>query len=351
MPKRRRILKAEITHISLCPRGKNGFRTLYKEDDLGSSARFEFIDVLTKASDDFDEEGILYACVWAPELPDIDGDVASADVLEKMAHQYLRDHRNVDIRHDEKALPSSRAYVAESFIIQKGDPRFSGMTYGGDVVDLTGGWGIALKLEDEALRKAYRDGDWDGVSMFGKALFRPEEQVSKSADSGALDRVFGLLRDLIPGSRSNGQEVDMKKEDVEKLVQDTVKESTGTAVKELLIEAGLLKKEEPKGKETDPKGLDFDAADPAAVKKHLDRLHRETLAKDVDWQDAESVAAYHEALTKHLAGGERKKVEKSNQRSEDPSPPEDQIKKEVDAGLSIAEHINRSRGHTAKQGA
>ena len=51
--------------------------------------------------------------------------MASADVIREMAHDFMTEPR-IDVMHDGKALGTDKVSVAESFIVQKGDPRFDG---------------------------------------------------------------------------------------------------------------------------------------------------------------------------------------------------------------------------------
>ena len=54
----------------------------------------------------------------------------------------------IDLRHDEKPLSKDQAYVAETFIVQKDDPRFAGMKdYNGFDVQIEGDWGVDIKIE------------------------------------------------------------------------------------------------------------------------------------------------------------------------------------------------------------
>jgi hypothetical protein len=178
----RRITKAKITFLSLCPKGKNKLPTIFKED-----GGIE-VGMLTK---DMSEEGVILALVYAPEVRDADGDIASAAVIKDMAYSAARDGMALDLRHDGVALKKEQAFVAEQFIVQKGDPRFEGMlSYDGQAVDPTGSWGVVIKVDDPQLRARYRSGEWGGVSMFGTAEV---VHTSKSDDDGLADRIVARL--------------------------------------------------------------------------------------------------------------------------------------------------------------
>lgn len=180
----RRITRAIVQRIALCKRGKNGLKTMFKSADGPES--LELDTIVRKGS----EEGSLLAVVYAPNLPDDDGHLADdAKVIERSAHEFLRDFRQLDIEHDGKVLPHEAAYVAESFIVGAGDERFADWKdYAGRPVDVTGGWAVRIQIDDPELRAAYRDGDWDGVSMFGLAATEPVSK-SKAASQRVLDRL------------------------------------------------------------------------------------------------------------------------------------------------------------------
>jgi len=146
------------------------------------------VELLIKTGDDFLEKGELTALVYAPEHRDTQGDIASAEVIKTMMYDAARDGVSIDVRHDGTALNKTQAYVAESFLVQKADPRFEGIkTYDGTVVDPTGSWGVVMKIDDPVLRQKYRDGEWTGVSMGGTA-----EVVSEKSD-GMAEQVIELL--------------------------------------------------------------------------------------------------------------------------------------------------------------
>lgn len=213
MPTRRRIKKARIRHISLVSRGANQFPVVYKgDDDGGGVARF---DLLMKEG--LTEDGEVLAVVYAPEVRDSQGDIASVEVVKDMAYEFQRSGQGIDIMHDGKTLTKDEAYVAENFIIQNSDERFDDLKdYGGNPVDVTGGWGVVIKLETEDLRKAYRDGDFNGVSMEGPA----EVEIEKTDDVGFIRKALDTLLRRSGHSTSESGDIDMKAEDLTKAIAD-----------------------------------------------------------------------------------------------------------------------------------
>lgn len=161
----RRLKNPKVTLVSLVSRPKTGLRAIVKSDGT-----FEY-PALIKADG---ERGEILALVYPAERPDADDDIASADVVREMAHSHARTGLALDVQHDGKPLSKSQAFVAESFIVQPGDPRFSGWKDSeGNDVDAAGGWAQVIRLEDPVLRKAFKDGTLSGVSLFGTAQREP----------------------------------------------------------------------------------------------------------------------------------------------------------------------------------
>lgn len=222
---RARITKARIKFISLCPRGANKMPVVYKDDE---TAEFE---TLTKASADLGE---ITAVVYPPEYRDAQGDIASADVIKDMAHAFLKEGGEIDIRHDGKPVSKDRAHLAESFVVAKGDERFADFKDAdGKTVDVTGAWATVIKVDDPALREAYRKGEWTGVSMAGPA----SKQIEKSEDEGMLARLLKAVLSLGHKTPTDPQETDMKPEEIAALVKENVAKA--------LTDAGLTKPTTP----------------------------------------------------------------------------------------------------------
>ena len=187
--KKRRIKKASISFVSLCPQGKNKIATLYKEDGKDMLQ----IDTLVKLQD----EGTLLAVVYVPEHPDSEGDVASTEVVKEMAHSHMQSGAMLDVRHNLKPLSKEDAFVAESFIVQKGDKRFADMTdRNGSPVDVTGAWAQVIKLESPELRALYKDEGWQGVSLYGEALVvaeKSEEDTTPKENEVNTQEIVALV--------------------------------------------------------------------------------------------------------------------------------------------------------------
>ena len=188
---------------------------LYKSD--GS---VEFATVF-KVSDD---AGELTAIVYAPEHRDSQGDIASAEVIKEMAYSWMQEGASVDLRHDGKTLPRTKAHTAESFIVQKGDPRFADLKdLDGKQVNSEGAWAIVIKVGDPELREAIKRGDIGGVSMAGVA--EVEQEKGDDSAPGWIQKAIDKLAALFGRTPTQGQEdIEMNKQELTDILKGFGKE-------------------------------------------------------------------------------------------------------------------------------
>jgi hypothetical protein len=270
----KRIQKARIKFLSLCPRGKNKMQAFYKDDGT------VVFDTLTKATED---AGELTALVYVPEHADRDSHVADYAVIKDMAYHFQKEGGQIDIRHNEKAVTRDQAYVAESFIVQKGDPRFVDYNDNdGNPVDTAGAWATVLKIDDPELRQLYKSGEWGGISMAGEGLMT----VEKSDDDepswlSKLLKAIGLKN--LPTTNIT-EVIDMEKQEL----LDVLKAQTEAIVKAITPET----KEEVKKEDT------VDLSDPKALRELADKLAKEEVIKNLDLSDPKAVRAYADSLDK-----------------------------------------------------
>jgi len=169
----RRIKRAEVKRLALCKRGKNGLQTLYKSDGTAEYATLTKGDI---------EKGELLSVVWPKGLADIDGDFSDTkEAIDSIMSSLIANGGAMDIEHDGVVLPRDAVQITEVFEIQANDPRFADWKdYEGVVQDVTGGAAARIQINDPDLRTAYRDGDWDGVSLFGPAAVEQVDLVAAS---------------------------------------------------------------------------------------------------------------------------------------------------------------------------
>lgn len=177
---KRRIKTAKISLISLVPAGANEVRTLFK-----SKAGVEMAAVAKMGP-----EGYLTSLVYTPDRTDYEGDIADVATIKQMAHDFITNMEGtgIDVLHSCQPLPPEAARVCETFIVQKGDPRFVGITDDrGDAIDPEGSWGVIIKIDDPDLRSRYATGEWIGVSMFGSATVEPVTKSQTVPENPKMD--------------------------------------------------------------------------------------------------------------------------------------------------------------------
>jgi hypothetical protein len=269
----RRIKRATVDYLSFVPRGANKMPVLYKQDTKGDLALE--IQTLTKATDNFDEKGELLCVGWVPNVVDAVGDFATKEAVEGMCHSFMQKGAKLDIRHDEKPVGVDRAFVAENFIVQKGDPRFEGWKdYADQPIDATGSWAALIKVLDPALRKLYREGKWNGVS-------------------------FGSRDYELEPVRKEGTEESMDPEMLKKILA----ENNAVILKSVDEKIAAIA---PKKPEEKPGMFKGDITKLEDVRRHAAELRKQKLAASVDLGDLDAV----EALAKQLEDEQAAKLSK-----------------------------------------
>lgn len=113
-----------------------------------------------------DEKQIVWAEVYAPNIPDADGDIMSAADIEEMAYKFLREKKNdrIDLQHNNRLIKG--ATLVESFIARKGDPTF-----------IEGAWVVGVHVPDAKVWSMIRKGEINGFSMESLVTRRKSSMV------------------------------------------------------------------------------------------------------------------------------------------------------------------------------
>lgn len=101
-----------------------------------------------------EEKHIVTGVVYAPNVLDTHGEMMLKEDVELLAHRYLQHHmlsESIDTNHENNPV---NAYPVESFIARAGDPDYP-----------EGAWVLAVKVEDTALWKALKIGEYNGYSF------------------------------------------------------------------------------------------------------------------------------------------------------------------------------------------
>lgn len=115
-----------------------------------------------------EDEHLVFSEVYAPMVPDSDGDMMDAATIKKMAYDFMRAQKlnQIDVQHDNNLNPG--ASVIESFIARKGDPVF-----------IEGAWVVGVHVPDQDTWAKIKKGEINGFSI--------EALVTKTPQTLELD--------------------------------------------------------------------------------------------------------------------------------------------------------------------
>ncbi len=197
-----------------------------------------------------DELMRAYGIVYAPDQADAHGDTADAATIRKAQAEFMREGRlqNIDTEH---SFTAEMAFVAESWLVRKGDALFSD--------EPEGAWAVGIQIGDPDLWKQLKSGELTGISLAGVARMEPAPNdpanpryTEKNAAPGWVPWLIKALTGNTP--KDPIEETEMDKNEVQEIVRDTLKSELGDAIKDALKSAGV-------GSATDP--APAPAADPA----------------------------------------------------------------------------------------
>lgn len=109
------------------------------------------------------EEQTVTGIVLQPEVVDAHGDIMSADVIRKTAHEFLMNfNKSTKLGVQHSSFPAGKLALAECYLAP------SNMSIGASTVK-QGSWIMTVKVLDSALWKKVKDGAITGFSIGGKA--------------------------------------------------------------------------------------------------------------------------------------------------------------------------------------
>ncbi|MEH7731287.1 XkdF-like putative serine protease domain-containing protein, partial [Bacillus safensis] len=136
------------------------------------------IKVIAKAND---AQRLVYGIVYEPNVADAHGDYMAPEEIEKAAHGFLKDAREIDKQHD---FQGGVGEVVESYIAP------SDFEMGGELIQ-KGSWVLVTKASDEIWEQIQK-GEITGYSMAGTADIGKQEREPSSEEKG----LFSLLKNF-----------------------------------------------------------------------------------------------------------------------------------------------------------
>jgi hypothetical protein len=248
----RELKNIVVKFISLVEKPATG-KTLTLKDADGCAAVFDIVktDAALKRA---------YGIVYAPDQEDSQGDFATANEIRKAADNFMAEGRskNVDTHHN---FEKTDAYVAESWLVRKGDPLFA--------AEPEGAWAVGIQVTSDRLWRGLEKGELSGISLAGMAQTSPAQ---KEEAPGWLPKI---LEKLTP----------TKKE----LPMDEIKELQ-KQVTELAAKMDALTASLQKAAKKDETPADDAPADDALVSK-ADLAAAIKAGQDATWKDVTKALA------------------------------------------------------------
>lgn len=184
----RQLKNANITHVSYVNSAANKkqfllTKSLEKQPDF--EKRVEVI--IDKA----DEKQLVYGVVYEPDVEDAHGDYMEADDIEKAAHEFMKEARNIDTNHDFEAGVGE---VVESYIAP------ADFDIDGETIK-KGTWLMVTKASDEVW-ESIKKGEITGYSMAGTAetiekQTEPTPEPSVSDERSFIEKVKDAVGEVL----------------------------------------------------------------------------------------------------------------------------------------------------------
>lgn len=213
-----RISNLIPSHVSIVDKAANKRSFLLMKDDTQPNVE---TDVRLLKRDE--EQQIVYGVVYEPDVVDAHGDFMDADEIEKAAHVFLKEFRNIDKQHD---FTSKVGEVIESYIAP------ADFELGGQTVT-KGTWMMAVKVVDDVWT-GIQKGEFTGFSLAGYGnVEKSEAPLTKEEDTffAKLKKFFAPLLEHEQVQKEQGEEVmTMTKDELQAVVDEAVEKAVTKAL-------------------------------------------------------------------------------------------------------------------------
>ncbi|MGG0047087.1 XkdF-like putative serine protease domain-containing protein [Bacillus subtilis] len=281
----RELLNAKITHVSYVDKAANQKQFFFMKSEEKPVFQKE-VKVLTKEAD---EQKLVYGIVYEPDTVDAHGDFMRAAEIEKAAHGFLKDAREIDKQHD---FQGGVGEVVESYVAPA-DFEMNGETI------KKGSWVLVTKASEEVWEQI-KKGEITGYSMAGTAE-TIEKQEKKPVSQAKTDEkgLFNLLKNFLIGKQQQSYEEPVEKAG-RKFSASNLQEikNAHTALGNLLSQVETEEEEEEMTSEEVTKSIQA-ALEP--IEKRLADLEKEEPKKKDKEKTEEEVEKEGEKLKKAIS--------------------------------------------------
>ncbi|QAW46508.1 phage portal protein [Bacillus subtilis] len=270
----RELVNAKITHVSYVDKAANQKQFFFMKSEKQPDF-YKEVKVLVKEAA---EQKLVYGIVYEPDTVDAHGDFMTATEIEKAAHGFLKDARQIDKQHD---FHGGVGEVVESYVAPA-DFEMNGETI------KKGSWVLVTKASEEVWEQI-KKGEITGYSMAGTAeTIEKQEEKPVSQDKTDEKGLFNLLKNFFVGKQQQSYEEPVTKAG-RKFSASNLQEikNAHTALGNLLSQVETEEGEEEMTSEEVTKSIQ-EALEP--IKKRLETLEKEEELKKKDKEKIEEDA-------------------------------------------------------------
>jgi hypothetical protein len=185
------ITKGKITHVSLVNKAANGKTFMMLKSDDGAEPSLQKSVDFTNIDK---EKQLVYGVVYTPDEVDLQGDYATAEVIEDMAHEFIAKHRSIDLEHNYK-ISDEYGEVVESYIAPS-DLKIA------DTEVKKGAWVLVTKAT-ESIWEDIKKGNITGYSMAGLCNKVQKNDTTTSNDDTVMDKLIKKIEGLLNPKKEN----------------------------------------------------------------------------------------------------------------------------------------------------
>ncbi|OES45817.1 XkdF-like putative serine protease domain-containing protein [Domibacillus iocasae] len=184
----RQLVNAQITHVSYVDKAANQKQFFFTKSAHRSEPTFQK-EVKVFINKEEAAQQLVYGLVYEPNMEDAHGDFMTAEEIEKAAHGFMKDARNIDKQHD---FEGGVGEVVESYIAP------ADFTLGEQEIT-KGSWIMVTKASDEIWEEIQK-GEITGYSMAGTAETIEKNAAEPVAPSNNQEAgLFNLLKNFFTG--------------------------------------------------------------------------------------------------------------------------------------------------------
>lgn len=179
MEAKRKLKNVDVLFISLVDKGANK-KTIIHKSTIEADPVIEKLITFIKTDE---EKHRVYGIVYAPDEVDSQGDMMSAEEIEKTMLSFMKNARtnNIDEQHNYRSGPG---YVAECWLVEKGADKYF-------KDEATGTWAVGIQIDDDETWEKIVKGDIGGLSMGGTAEYEEIEKIEPK--ESLFKRFFGSI--------------------------------------------------------------------------------------------------------------------------------------------------------------